>query len=353
VTVRLLLASVVGAALLVAAPSDFSRTIAQLSEAGGYFDTDNLISNESSYLEVLPDLQKRGVRGGAYLGVGPDQNFTYIAAVRPSIAFIVDIRRDNELLQLLFKALFQLSRTRIDYLSLLCGRQPPAEIESWRGATIDRLVAQVEKAARSDRPALRARLEQALRGTGVPLSAADLGKIAGFHQRFIDAGPSLRFESTGRPPQGYYPTYRDMLVDKDPTGRQSNFLASEDAFQFVKDLQARDRVIPVVGDLAGPTAVAAIGKLLASRNEKLSAFYTSNVEFYLFREGTFARFVTNLRVLPHAPNAVVIRSIFGRYAYDARRPADDSLSQLQSVDEILSGVASGKIRTYGDLIGSR
>jgi hypothetical protein len=273
--------------------------------------------------------------------------------VRPSIAFIVDIRRDNELLQLLFKALFQLSRTRVDYLSLLCGRQPPAEIESWRGATIDRVVAQVEKAGRADRGGLRARIEASLRETGVPLSAADLAKIAGFHQRFIDAGPSLRFESTGRPPQGYYPTYRDLLLDTDSAGQHSNFLASEEAFQFVKDLEAHDRVIPVVGDLAGPTAVAAIGRLLASRNERLSAFYTSNVEFYLFREGTFARFITNLRALPHAPNAVVIRSIFGRYAYDARRPADDSLSQLQSVDEILAGAASGKIRTYGDLIAPR
>src|SRR5204862_5302906 len=78
--------------------SSFASTIAALSESGGYFDTDNLISNERSVQQVIPDLARRQVRGGAYVGVGPDQNFTYIAATRPAIAYIVDIRRDNVLL---------------------------------------------------------------------------------------------------------------------------------------------------------------------------------------------------------------------------------------------------------------
>src|SRR5499427_9776429 len=124
---------------LAQAPLPFAQTIARLSEPNGYFDTDNLISNESSYLQVVPELAQRGVHGGAYVGVGPDQNFSYIAATRPSIAFIIDIRRDNELLHLLFKALFKESRTRADYVSLLVGRTPPADADAWRAATIDRI----------------------------------------------------------------------------------------------------------------------------------------------------------------------------------------------------------------------
>ena len=69
----------------VGADAGFGDTIARLSEPGGSFDTDNLISNESSYLEVIPDLVARGASGGAYIGVGPDQNFSYIARVRPSV----------------------------------------------------------------------------------------------------------------------------------------------------------------------------------------------------------------------------------------------------------------------------
>lgn len=336
-----------------APPTGFAHIVASLSEPGGYFDTDNLISNESSYLQVIPELEKR-VHGGAYLGVGPDQSFTYIAAVRPSIAFIIDVRRDNLLLHLLFKALFRTSTTRVEYLSGLFGRRPPPDVEPWRAAAIDRLVSSIEAAPHADAAALDARLERTMRAFGVPLSSGDVQTIRRFHQSFIDAGPSLRFQSAGRPPQRNYPTLGEMLVDTDPSGHQSNFLASEEAFQFVRGLENRDLVIPVTGDLAGPSAVAAIGRYLAGRNERVSAFYVSNVEFYLFREGTYARFVANLQRLPHAKDSVLIRSIFaGRYATGGGRPGDDSVSELQSIDEVLSGYATGRIRMYADLISRR
>src|SRR5215467_14170343 len=72
-------------------PQTFAGRIARLSEPGGDFDTDNLISNERSYLEVMPAVTASGATGGVYIGVGPDQNFSYIARIRPSLAFIVDI----------------------------------------------------------------------------------------------------------------------------------------------------------------------------------------------------------------------------------------------------------------------
>jgi hypothetical protein len=114
----------------VQAPSAFGARIAQLSERAGFFDTDNLISNEKSYLHVMPALKSGQVTGGAYIGVGPDQNFSYIAQVRPDIAFIVDIRHDNLLLHLLFKALFSMADTRVSYMSLLFGRPVPERLES-------------------------------------------------------------------------------------------------------------------------------------------------------------------------------------------------------------------------------
>ena len=95
--------------------TSFAALIDRLSEPGGDFGGDNLISNEQSYLQVMPALEGRHVTGGAYVGVGPDQNFSYIAQVRPAVAFIIDIRRDNLLLHLLFKALFAISPTRVEY----------------------------------------------------------------------------------------------------------------------------------------------------------------------------------------------------------------------------------------------
>ena len=82
---------------------------ADFSEPGGYFRSENFLSNESGYQYVIPSLRKTVPRGGVYLGVGPEQNFTYLVALEPKIAFIVDIRRQNMLEQLFYKALFETS----------------------------------------------------------------------------------------------------------------------------------------------------------------------------------------------------------------------------------------------------
>jgi hypothetical protein len=353
--VAMLAAAVVAASVVstrVQAPSPFAAQVASLSEPAGYFDTDNLISNERSYLQVLQDLRRRNVRGGAYLGVGPDQNFSYIAEVRPTIAFIVDVRRDNLLLHLLLKALFALSRTRVEYLARLVGRAVPPDVEAWRTAPLDRVIAYIDGAAATPAAidALRRRVDDTIAKTGVPLSAEDRATIDRFHRRFIADGLSLKFQTLGRAPQRYYPSYRDLLTDTDESGRQANYLASEDAFQFVKSLEARDLVIPVVGDLSGPSAIAAIGAALAARHEKLSAFYVSNVEFYLFRDGTFPRFASNLARLPHMANSVLIRSIFDRFTAGPSRPGDASVSKLDSVDDVLREYAAGRLRQYADLV---
>ncbi len=104
---------------------EFAALAARFSDAGGYFDTDNLISNEPSLLHPLNALDSLNVRGGVYLGVGPDQNFNYIAQVVPRVAFIADIRRDNMLLLLLFKALFHAASDRQEFLALWLGKPVP------------------------------------------------------------------------------------------------------------------------------------------------------------------------------------------------------------------------------------
>ena len=334
-------------------PTPFAAAVASLSERGGYFDTDNLISNERSYLQVVSELRRAGVRGGAYIGVGPDTNFSYIAAVRPSVAFIIDVRRDNLLLHLLFKSLFRLSPTRVEYLSNLLGRPAPAAVDGWRAAPLDRLITHVDRArVKPDAfAALRQRVDAEIARTGLPLSAEDVATIGRFHQRFAEAGLDLRFNSSGRPPQSSYPTYRELLLETDAEGRPANYLASEEAFQFVRSLHAGDRILPVVGDLGGPSALAAIGRHIGARGERVSAFYTSNVEFYLYNRGTFEQFVGNLRQLPRGANSVIIRAVFGRYA--GGRPGDGSASHLQRLDELLGGSAGGRFRSYGELVGAR
>lgn len=311
------------------AETKFATQIARLSEAEGAFDTDNLISNERSYLEVIPALISAGVSGGAYIGVGPDQNFSYIARIRPAIAYIIDVRRDNLLLHLLFKALFANARSRIEYASLLTGRVVPSRRETWTDASVEKIAAYLDSAERDSMSArqLRQRLERTIEGFGVPLSRADLDTIARFHGEFIDAGLSLRFRSHGREPRFYYPTLRELLLATDASGRTWSYLASEDAFQFVRSLEARDAVVPVVGNVSGPHAMRALASAIATRGERVSAFYISNVESYLFRDGMYITFAENLRRLPHDRRTVMIRSIFG---------GASSVSEVAPMDEVIA-----------------
>lgn len=328
--------------------STFGADIAALSEPGGYFDTDNLVSNERSYLEVVPDLRKRGVTGGAYLGVGPDQNFSYIAVIRPDIALIVDIRRDNMLLHLLFKALFGMSRTRVDYVAHLLGRPAPPGAESWRDASIQ-TIADYARSPRLDAKAvtaLRAQVDAAIERMGVPLTRDDRDTIDRFHRRFIEAGLGLRFQTTGRQPQSHYPTFGDLLLSTDAEGAYHNYLASEEAFQFLKSLQQRNLIVPVVGDVSGPRALTAIGAYLEKRRTRVSAFYVSNVEFYLFGDGRFASFAANLGRLPRTERSVLIRSVFGRYGW----PRGGSVSQLHAIGDLLDAYSKGRIRYYDELL---
>jgi hypothetical protein len=289
----------------------FAARVERLSEPGGDFDTDNLISNERSYLEVVPALKTAGVSGGVYIGVGPDQNFSYIAQIRPAIAFIVDIRRDNLLLHLLFKALFASAPTRVEYVSLLTGRPVPERAETWREASLPRIIDYVD-GVRPNPEAVRLsdrRLRDTIAGFGVPLTPTDFSTIERFHRQFIDAGLSLKFESRGRPPRDAYPTFRDLLLATDRAGRSWNYLASERDYQFVRSLQAQDLVVPVVGDLGGTHALAAIADLMVQRGNHLSAFYVSNVETYLYG-GKYPQFIRNIEHLPKDSHSVIIRSIF-------------------------------------------
>jgi hypothetical protein len=333
----------------------FAARIDALSEPAGYFDTDNLISNERSYLHVASHLRELGRRGGGvYLGVGPDQNFSYIAHTRPSLAILIDVRRDNLLLHLLFKAIFGEARTRVEYLAMLTGRQPPAAGIDWSQRPVDALVAYIDAAPRlSDAAAttMRGRMAAVIRGFGVSLSDGDRSTIDRFHRRFIDAGLGLQFNSTGRAPQSDYPTYRDLLLEVDRQGARRNFLASEADFQFVKGLQARHQVIPIVGNLAGPKALASVAKFLSESQLKVSAFYTSNVEFYLFRDGSFPAFVANLGRLPHDAQSVIVRSVFQAGGAGVTRvPGYNSASITQHIDTLLAGYAKGQFRQYLELV---
>ena len=109
---------------------EYWKMISEFSEPNGYFQYNIVTSNETSYQYVLPELMKTARSGGAYLGVGPEQNFTYIAALQPKIAFIIDIRRDMMLEHLMYKTVFEMSENRIDFVSKTVFKETACGVDS-------------------------------------------------------------------------------------------------------------------------------------------------------------------------------------------------------------------------------
>ena len=340
---------------------EMQQLIDRITEPSGYFGSDNLVSNELSYQHVLSRLQQDGVSGGAYIGVGPDQNFTYIAHIKPRIAFMVDIRRDANLQHLMYKAVFHLARNRVEYLAVLFGKPLPKDLKKWEQASITDLVVNYADRTPSNPKLVEknwTEIRKKIQSFNLTLSQTDYDKIREIYNAFTSSGLEVRYTIRDRPSGRFFPAFRDLLLEKDLEGRQRNYLANEESYQFLKKMQERNLIVPVTGDLAGTKALREIGRYLQETGDKVSAFYVSNVEFYLFRqENSFQRFIENIKFLPIDKRSVIIRSYFNYayYAYTHPQTVDNhfSVQLLQTIESLVRDSNSGGYEHYYDLVTRR
>jgi len=165
------------------------------------------------------------------------------------------------------------------------------------------------------------------------------------------AGLDLRFETHGRAPRLCYPTHGFLLSDGGAAEPPASYLATEELYQVVRDLQLKNLILPIVGNLAGTRSLAAIGDFLERRATPVSAFYTSNVEFYLVEDGVFGQFAENLEGLPTDTASVIVRSVFSRGRVFA--PGSDeacSFQSLQRLDDLLEEVEAGGYIDYNRMV---
>jgi len=281
------------------------------SEPNGFFQSDNLLSNEIWLQWVIPDLVKRTGPGGVYMGVGPEQNYTYIAALKPKMVFLPDIRRGNLDLQLMYKAIFELSADRADFVSRLFSRKRPS------GLTERSSVAEIFDAydmvdtgsADVYKQNLKAIDDELTVRHHLPLSSDDLDGIEYVYDKFFEFGPNINYGSSqGNMNRGRFVTYADLMESTDAGGVARGYLATEDNFKIVKELEEKNLMVPVVGDLSGPKAMRAIGRYLKEHGATVTAFYLSNVEQYLQRSNTMGKFLCNIASMPLDEHSTFIRS---------------------------------------------
>jgi hypothetical protein len=331
----------------------FWNMITEFSEDGGYFHSDNFTSNEITFQYVIPELTRNLSAGGVYLGVGPEQNFTYIVALRPKIAFIIDIRRQNMLEHLLYKALIESSGDRAEFLSRLFSRKRPPELGPTTPA--DALFAsfRLEKADRQMfQQTLQAVKDVLIVKHGFPLSADDQKQIEYVFKAFYDHGPALRYSFTGASAAvlELFPTYEDVQTSTDFTGERRGYLATEANFRALAELERNNLIVPLVGDFAGPKTLSAVGRYLAAHGATVTAFYTSNVEQYLFQNANvWKNFYANVAKLPLDPGSLFIRSV-SRSEFASLGPRSLSMPRLSPIPDVVQAVNDGRINKYSDVV---
>jgi hypothetical protein len=338
--------------------STWWRMVQEFSEPGGYFRSENFVSNEMGLQYVVAKLRESAPPGGVYVGVGPEQNFTYIAALNPRIAFVVDIRRQNLLQHLWYKAVFELSPTRAQFLARLFGRPLLAGAAASHTWSSDSLMSRLEATA-PDSAFFRRTFEEVrlhLTGTrGLTIDSADLATLRYVDSIFFASGPGLNYSSGsggGFGGRGFgrgMPSFSQIARATDPSGNNVGFLGTEQQYQTVRDLERRNLVIPVVGNFSGPKALRAVGGWLRARGATVNVFYTSNVEQYLWQQGDdAARFYANVGTMPVDAAARFIRSSTGGFGM---RGNGFMMTQLTSgIGEIVQASAAGTLGGYGDVL---
>jgi len=329
----------------------FWHMVSGFSEEGGYFRFENFLSNELGFQYVIPPLKEITKTGGVYLGVGPEQNFTYITALQPKIAFVIDIRRQNMVEHMMYKALFELSNDRADFLSRLYARKRlgglNADTDSetlfagYQGLQPERRLVQENLSA----------IKEVLTRHKFGLSKEDFDSIDYVYRVFTEAGPDLDYNIGGFGGGGGSPTYEQLMTATDKTGRNWSYLASEANYRIMRDMETKNLIVPLVGDFAGPKAIRAVADYLVEHDAKVTAFYLSNVEQYLFQDpSSWRRFYRNVSTLPLDSASTFIRSVnagaYGRFGGYGMR----FQSLLSPMPETVKAFDEGRIRYYNDVI---
>jgi hypothetical protein len=322
------------------------KLIGTISEPGGSFHMDNFTSNEPEVGRLSTLLRETGRVGGVYMGVGPEQNFSYIAAIKPRMAFIVDIRRQAVVQHLMYKAMFELSKDRADFIAMLFGLPRPTGIDSTM--RIDQIWplfhAVMPSVAKHDADYQKI-LTHLTKTHGFALTREETALLKYVFDAFYANGP---FVSAGRGRggaggSGQRGNFVTLTVATDNAGHISTFLGTEAAYRTVKSLQARNLIVPVSGNFGGPQAIRRVGEYVREHRATITAFYVSNVERYLFEDRLWRAFYDNVATLPLTARSVFIRP----YGYREHHTTTSGLCPIQGY---LKAVSAGRVTRNADAL---
>ena len=342
--------------------AEFWRIFTEFSEPGGNYPYENFVTNEETIQDVMGVLTRVAKPGGVYLGVGPEQNFTYISGVKPGMAFVFDIRRQNAIELLMYKAIFEMSPTRADFVSHLFSIKSPDKVPETARANSLFLAFDGLKGDKTYYTQNLATIKSTLAKHKFALSADDLQKVEYVYDVFFRAGPEIDYTFASAFPQGMAPApnYIQAMTDTDADKKAWSFLATEENYRVVRQLQMKNLIIPIVGDFAGPKAIRKVAEYIQQHNAIVSAFYVSNVEAYLGgTAGAVSRsmggpekiraFYENVATLPMDSSSLFIRFIGANYAQLLPWWRGAWLQSVSPMVDVRSRIRAGML-TYEDAL---
>ena len=118
------------------------------------------------------------------------------------------------------------------------------------------------------------------------------------------------------------------MESDDGRGQYRSYLANEENFEFVKSLEMRNLLVPVVGDFGGDKAIRAVARYLKSVDAIVSAFYLSNVEQFLVQDNKWDTFCSSVATLPLDETSYFIRSGRGRNPFGGSGVQNSSTANM-------------------------
>jgi len=271
----------------------------------------------------------------------------------------------------MYKAIFHLAPTRAQFLSLLLNRPLPKEKSPPPDAPISELltffsgVAADDKTFADNLAAIKKAIQEDFQ---FQLSETDQGALEYVYKSFRADGLEIGFRLNGQRGArlggggfgggsggggfGPFPNLKQLIEQTDLNGKQGNFLASAEDYEFLRGLNRKNLIIPFVGDFAGKKALAAVGDYLRKNGFTVTAFYTSNVEMVLFQNGIFDDFANNVKKLPVNDRSLIIRAAFSRFTHPARLSGYGTFTLLQQIPVFLRDFDERRYQSYADVINT-
>jgi hypothetical protein len=200
----------------------------------------------------------------------------------------------------MYKAIFEMSADRADFVSNLFSRPRPAALTADSSVeVIFRAFASAPADAKLAEEHLKTILTRLASTHQFPMNQTDQERIRSIYMTFLREGV-LNFSSSYASPG-----YSGLMTMTDLNGKNWSFLATRENYDRVRTMHQKNLIVPVVGDFAGPKALRAVGQYLKDRGAIVSVFYISNVEDYI--RNVWTSYTANIASLPVDNSSTFIR----------------------------------------------